>query len=137
MRYAVFGVVLLAALAAFGSWLVRTRRISPFSAFGRGLRSVTDPVLGPLERRVVRMGGNRELARVLPTMHVHLVRVQFRPLTSVNEKDRLKDYRRVTEAVLDKNGSYGEWPVDFGSIELDLQAKYMDSVDRRSASEKR
>ena len=58
MRYAVFGVVLLAALAAFGSWLVRTRRISPFSAFGRGLRSVTDPVLGPLERRVVRMGGN-------------------------------------------------------------------------------
>ena len=58
MRYAVFGVVLLVALAAFGSWLVRTRRISPFSAFGRGLRSVTDPVLGPLERRVVRMGGN-------------------------------------------------------------------------------
>ena len=58
MRYVVFGVVLLAALAAFGSWLVRTRRISPFSAFGRGLRSVTDPVLGPLERRVVRMGGN-------------------------------------------------------------------------------
>ena len=58
MRYAVFGVVLLAALAAFGSWLVRTRRISPFSAFGRGLRSATDPVLGPLERRVVRMGGN-------------------------------------------------------------------------------
>jgi len=58
VRYAVFGVVLLAALAAFGSWLVRTRRISPFSAFGRGLRSVTDPVLGPLERRVVRMGGN-------------------------------------------------------------------------------
>ena len=58
MRYVVFGVVLLAALAAFGSWLVRTRRISPFSAFGRGLRSATDPVLGPLERRVVRMGGN-------------------------------------------------------------------------------
>jgi predicted ATPase len=43
---------------------------------------------------------------------------------------------RVSEAVLDKNGSYGEWPVDFGSIELELQAKYMDSVDRRSPSEK-
>lgn len=51
-------------------------------------------------RALVRMGGNRELARVLPTMHVHLVRVQFRPLTTVNEKDRLKDYRRVTEAVM-------------------------------------
>ena len=58
MRYLVFGVVALAALAAFGSWLVRTRRISPFGAFGRGLRSLTDPILGPVERRVVRMGGN-------------------------------------------------------------------------------
>ena len=47
-----------AALAAFGSWLVRTRRVSPFSALGRGLRSATDPILRPVERRLVRMGGN-------------------------------------------------------------------------------
>jgi YggT family protein len=58
VRYAVFGFVALAALAALGSWLVRTRRVSPFSAFGRGLRSATDPILGPVERRLVRMGGN-------------------------------------------------------------------------------
>jgi len=58
VRYAVFGLVALAALAAFGSWLVRTRRISPFSAVGRGLRSATDPILRPVERRLVRMGGN-------------------------------------------------------------------------------
>lgn len=58
VRYAVFGLVLLAALAALGSWLVRTRRISPFSAFGRGVRSITDPILRPVERRLVRMGGN-------------------------------------------------------------------------------
>lgn len=57
-RYAVFGCVALAALAALGSWLVRTRRISPFSGFGRGLRSATDPIVGPVERRLVRMGGN-------------------------------------------------------------------------------
>src|SRR5688572_4852137 len=57
-RYVVFGCVALAALAALGSWLVRTRRISPFSGLGRGLRSATDPIVAPVERRLVRMGGN-------------------------------------------------------------------------------
>ncbi len=57
-RYAVFTIFALAALAALGSWLVRTRRVSPFSAFGRGLRSVTDPIVRPVEKRLVRMGGN-------------------------------------------------------------------------------
>jgi len=57
-RYAVFGLVVLAAIAALGSWLVRTRRVSPFSALGRGLRAATDPIVTPVERRLVRMGGN-------------------------------------------------------------------------------
>jgi len=57
-RYAVFGVFALSAVAALGSWLVRTRRVSPFGRFGRGLRSATDPIVGPVERRLVRMGGN-------------------------------------------------------------------------------
>jgi len=57
-RYTVFGVVALAALIALGSWLVRTRRVSPFSALGRALRAVTDPIIRPVERRLVRMGGN-------------------------------------------------------------------------------
>jgi YggT family protein len=58
LRYVVFGFVVLAALAALGSWLVRTRRVSPFGVLGRTLRSATDPILRPLERRIVRMGGN-------------------------------------------------------------------------------
>jgi YggT family protein len=57
-RYVVFGVFALSALAALGSWLVRTRRVSPFGPLGRGLRAVTDPVVRPVERRLVRMGGN-------------------------------------------------------------------------------
>jgi len=57
-RYAVFGIFALSVLVAAGSWLVRTRKISPFSAFGRGLRSATDPIVRPVERRLVRMGGN-------------------------------------------------------------------------------
>src|SRR6266516_1700301 len=48
----------LVAVVALGSWLVRTRRVSPFGVFGRALRGITDPVVKPVERRLVRMGGN-------------------------------------------------------------------------------
>jgi YggT family protein len=58
LRYTVFGLVVLSALVALGSWLVRTRRVSPFGVLGRTLRSVTDPIVRPVERRLVRMGGN-------------------------------------------------------------------------------
>ena len=58
LRYVVLGFVALAALAALGSWLVRTRRVSPFGPVGRALRTITDPVMRPVERRLVRMGGN-------------------------------------------------------------------------------
>jgi YggT family protein len=57
-RYTVFGLFALSTLVAFGSWLVRTRRISPFTPFGRSLRAITDAVVRPVERRLVRMGGN-------------------------------------------------------------------------------
>ena len=58
IRYTVFAVFVLAVLAATGSWLVRTRRVSPFGPVGRGLRKVTDPLLRPVEGRVVRAGGS-------------------------------------------------------------------------------
>ena len=58
LRYAVFGLVVLAALIGLGSWLIRTRRVSPFGVLGRMLRTITDPVVKPVERRLVRMGGN-------------------------------------------------------------------------------
>ncbi len=52
---AAFGVGVLVAL---GSWLVRTRRVSPFGTLGRGVRAATDPLIRPVERRLVRLGGN-------------------------------------------------------------------------------
>lgn len=57
-RYTVLGLVALAALLALCSWLVRTRRVSPFGALGKTLRAISDPVMRPVERRLVRMGGN-------------------------------------------------------------------------------
>jgi YggT family protein len=57
VRYAVFAALCLAALAATGRWLVYSQKVSPFSALGRFLKKTSDPVLVPVEKRVVRYGG--------------------------------------------------------------------------------
>jgi len=38
-------------------WLVRTRRLNPFGPIARFFRGTVDPILVPIERRVVRAGG--------------------------------------------------------------------------------
>lgn len=38
-------------------WLVRTRRVNPFGPVARMARRVVDPMLAPVERRVLRAGG--------------------------------------------------------------------------------
>ncbi len=38
-------------------WLVRTRRISPFNPVARFFRRTIDPLMAPVERRIVRAGG--------------------------------------------------------------------------------
>lgn len=51
-------IVLVASLlAATLAWLVRTRKVSPFSALARFSRSALDPLIDPIERRIVRSGG--------------------------------------------------------------------------------
>ncbi len=57
-RYAVFAAFALSVLVASASWLVRTRRVSPFGALGRALRAASDPLIRPVETRLVRRGGN-------------------------------------------------------------------------------
>jgi len=57
-RYVVFAAFAASALVALASWLVRTRRVSPFGAPGRLLRAASDPLIRPVETRLVRSGGN-------------------------------------------------------------------------------
>lgn len=47
-----------ASVVALTHWAVRRRRINPFGAWPRLVRRVSDPVLLPLERRVIRFGGS-------------------------------------------------------------------------------
>ena len=54
--------IFLAAAVVMGvvcllDWLVRTRRISPFSVVARFMRRSVDPLFAPIERRVLRSGG--------------------------------------------------------------------------------
>jgi YggT family protein len=53
---------LVVVALAYGSavalthWAVRSRRINPFGAWPRFVRRVSDPVLLPLERRIIKVG---------------------------------------------------------------------------------
>jgi YggT family protein len=59
---AILRTALLSIAVVFGAiclldWAVRTRKISPFNAVARFCRSTVDPIIAPIERRVVRAGG--------------------------------------------------------------------------------
>lgn len=62
LRYLVFAAFAASVLIALGSWSVRTRRINPFSGPARLIRSLTDPVVNPMERWLLRRGGNPQHA---------------------------------------------------------------------------
>ena len=57
VRQALFWVALAVALIALLDWLVRTRRVQPFGALARFCRRYIDPLMLPVERRIVRSGG--------------------------------------------------------------------------------
>jgi YggT family protein len=63
---AVRSIVLLAlafaATIALTHWAVRSRRINPFGALPRLVRRASDPILLPLERRVISAGGTPQNA---------------------------------------------------------------------------
>lgn len=62
LRYAVFAFFVFATLVAVGSWAVTTRRINPFGGLARLIRTVSDPILVPLEHWLLRRGSNPQNA---------------------------------------------------------------------------
>ena len=59
-------------------------------------------------RTLAEIGGNDELMRVLPSMHVHLLRVQFRRFYPVPEPEGFEEYRRIGKAVLSGDANRAE-----------------------------
>jgi YggT family protein len=57
-RIVVVVALVYSSAVALTHWAVRSRRITPFGAWPRLMRRASDPVLLPLERRVIRAGGS-------------------------------------------------------------------------------
>lgn len=57
VRVALFVLAVVVAVIALLDWLVRTRRLNPFGPIARFCRRFVDPLMAPIERRVVRAGG--------------------------------------------------------------------------------
>ena len=57
-RTIVVVALVYAATVALTHWAVRSRRLTPFGAWPRLVRRVSDPVLQPIERRIIRSGGS-------------------------------------------------------------------------------
>jgi YggT family protein len=62
VRTLVIIALVYAGLVALTHWAMRSRRINPFGAWPRAMRKLSDPVLLPLERRIVRAGGSPQNA---------------------------------------------------------------------------
>jgi YggT family protein len=62
VRSIVLLALVFAATVALTHWAVRSRRINPFSVWPRLVRRVSDPILLPLERRVISAGGSPQNA---------------------------------------------------------------------------
>lgn len=54
----VIAVFAYAVVVAATHWAVRSRRLSPFGGWARFVRRISEPVLRPLERRILRAGGS-------------------------------------------------------------------------------
>jgi YggT family protein len=58
IRFALAVIAGIFAIFCIMDWLVRTRRVNLFGSLARFTRSKIDPILEPIERKVVRAGGN-------------------------------------------------------------------------------
>jgi YggT family protein len=57
LRIALFVAVVILAVVCLIDWLVRTRRINPFNPVARAMRRTVEPLMAPVERRIVNAGG--------------------------------------------------------------------------------
>jgi len=58
LRAIVVAAFVAGAFVAVTHWAVRSKRLNAFGRWPRLMRGASDPLLRPLERRIVRLGGN-------------------------------------------------------------------------------
>ena len=57
LRQGLFYLALVVGVIALVDWLARTRRINPFGPIAQFMRKFVDPLMRPVEERIVRAGG--------------------------------------------------------------------------------
>jgi YggT family protein len=57
LRAALLSIAVVFGVICILDWAVRTRKISPFNTIARFCRATVDPLIAPIERKVVRAGG--------------------------------------------------------------------------------
>ena len=62
VRITVIVALAYASVVALTHWAARSRRINPFGTWSRFMRKTSDPLLLPLERRIIRAGGSPQKA---------------------------------------------------------------------------
>ena len=62
IRLLVIMALVYAGLVALTHWAVRSQRLNPFGLWPRTVRKLSDPILLPLERRIIRAGGSPQNA---------------------------------------------------------------------------
>src|SRR5438034_8496973 len=62
VRVGLFVLAAAAAVVCVVDWAVRTRRLNPFNPVARFFRSRIDPLMVPVERAIVRAGGQPSTA---------------------------------------------------------------------------
>jgi YggT family protein len=62
VRIIVVVALAYACIVALTHWATRSRRVNPFGWWARFIRKLSEPVLLPLERRIIRFGGSPQNA---------------------------------------------------------------------------
>ena len=62
LRGGLFAFAVVVGIFCTLDWMVRTRRLNPFGPVARFLRSTIRPLIVPVERRILRSGGNPQNA---------------------------------------------------------------------------
>lgn len=57
LKQALFYTAVVVGVIALVDWLARTRRINPFGPVAQFMRKFVDPLMRPVEQRIVRAGG--------------------------------------------------------------------------------
>lgn len=73
-------------------------------------------------RTITKLSANKELYRLLPTLQVHLVRVQFRTYPTAAENLRLASFKKVSDAILSGDPDKAETAVrrHFSNLSQDI-----------------